>query len=231
VSEGVVTVYCLSLISSHHNYWNISGTHRQHLVLDSWRLSAQQKWLHSTPAPPPPSPRRSGDDKDPCLLTWLPTAPACSGAPSPGSPPLRRAPAHLFCLPTVPARSFHPLPSSLSRSPQDARPLPPSLTPAAEESGETVELGMRAGDSALGIEAEAQGLFSAGFAAAATARWRAPHRRPTTPVVQAHEPDQSLWDAGEDAHLRQVGRVASLWNGLSTPLPTHWYASCCSLLQ
>jgi hypothetical protein len=97
------------------------------------------------------------------------------------------------------------------------------LIPVAEESEETVELGMRAGDSALGMEAEAQ------------ARVSSPPDRPRPPPVGVG----GLHTAGlllplykqmnRGIHRLTPARMtisdglavsASLWNGWSTPLPT-----------
>jgi hypothetical protein len=123
--------------------------------------------------------------------------------------------------PTTPARSFHPLPSPFSRSHQDAIPCLPTAgarahTPFLFDSGRRRVRGdSRAGHARGRLSARhggggaGAGLFSTGSAAATTRwRWRAPHCRPTTPAVQADEPGHSPSDAGEDAHLRRIGRVS-----------------------
>jgi hypothetical protein len=61
------------------------------------------------------------------------------------------------------------------------------------------------------------GLVSTGTAAVSIARRRPPHRRPPPPAGHGDESEQVSRDPGEDAQLRQVGRVSRL---LEMPLPS-----------
>jgi hypothetical protein len=61
------------------------------------------------------------------------------------------------------------------------------------------------------------GLVSTGTVAVSIARRRPPHRRPPPPAGHGDESEQVSRDPGEDAQLRQVGRVSRL---LEMPLPS-----------